>query len=148
MLQQPSFDPTRTVILETPPDPPPDPAGAGGAVTLVESSSDRMVLDVDLPSPAILLITDAYSQGWTARSLAPGPRTHYQLLPADYVLRGIPLSAGKHTLAVEFVAPGFEIGRSVSLAATTLLLLTIALRARRAILQPGPRPRPARLGSP
>jgi len=129
MLRQPTFDPTRTVLLETAPDPPPNPAGTGGVVKLIESSTDRMVLDVDLPSAAILVITDSYSKDWIARPVAPGPQEFYQLLPAYYTLRAIPLSAGKHALAVEFTPSGFQTGKWVSLAAAFLLLICTAIRA-------------------
>lgn len=129
MLRQPTFNPTRTVLLETAPDPPPNPAGTGGVVKLIESSTDRMVLDVDLPSAAILVITDSYSKDWIARPVAPGPQEFYQLLPAYYTLRAIPLSAGKHALAVEFTPSGFQTGKWVSLAAAFLLLICTAIRA-------------------
>ena len=42
---------------------------------------------------AVLLVTDAYAKGWRARALPGSAQATYDVLPADYTLRGIPLAA-------------------------------------------------------
>jgi hypothetical protein len=47
-------------MLETTPDPAPAPTIEPGTVKLVNSSTDHLTIEADLPAPAILLITDPY----------------------------------------------------------------------------------------
>jgi hypothetical protein len=126
-LAAPDFDPAREVLLEEPPAPAPAPGGPGGTVELLDEGTDRLLLRVETARPAVLLITDTYARGWRARPLAPGPQTQYQLLPADYVLRGIPLAAGRHLICIEYAPVGFRIGRWISLSALAALLCGVAL---------------------
>jgi hypothetical protein len=64
--------------------------------------------------PQGLLVTDAYSTGWRARALEPGPQPTYQVLPADHTLRAIPLAAGKHHLILEYWPMTVPIGFAVT----------------------------------
>ena len=71
----PGFDPAREVLLETAPVPAPTGgAASGGVVRLVAETTDSLTIEANLPAPAILLVTDAYSDGWRARSLLPARR--------------------------------------------------------------------------
>jgi uncharacterized membrane protein YfhO len=113
-MDSPSFDPTQQVILETEPDPAPQPSSEKGTVTLIDSSANQLTVEADLPHPAILLITDAYSNGWRARPLDGSAQQTYDVLPANYVLRGIPLSQGHHYILIEYAPIGFRVGKWIS----------------------------------
>ncbi|MCP4643335.1 MAG: YfhO family protein [bacterium] len=115
-MVQPDFDPTRTVILEEPPVSAPDGTGSGTAA-IVDESTDHLTIEADLDRAAILVITDAYSRGWRAVALEGSAQTAYRVLPANYILRGIPLQPGKHRFRVEYAPRGYTVGRWVSLAA-------------------------------
>ena len=121
-LGAPDFDPRRTVVLETAPVPPPEPGGTDGQVAVVSETTDSMVLDISVPAPTILLITDAYARGWRARPVQAGPQQQYEVLPANAIVRAIPLAAGQHHLILEYAPSGFLIGKWVSLVAWTLFL--------------------------
>ena len=132
----PAFDPAQEVLLETAPVPAPTGAALPGAVRLVAETTDSLTIEADLEAPAILLVTDAYADGWSARSLLPArgavARTHYQVLPADYCLRGIPLGQGHHRILLEYRPTAYVVGKWVSLASLFLYLAgVIAWRARR-----------------
>ncbi len=116
-IMEPGFDPRKTVILETPPDPLPVKGGRSGRVTVLASDTDWLELEAELSQPAILLVTDPYSANWRARPLSAGPQPRYVVMPADHSLRAVPLTAGKHHLRMEYVPAGFEAGKWVSLAA-------------------------------
>ena len=122
------FDCARTVFLEAPPDPAPVAGPGEGTAKLVSSTTDQLIIEADLPRPAILLITDAYCSGWRARSLLPAgagtAQRKYEVVPADYFLRGIPLAAGHHRLLVEYWPTAFVAGAWVS--ALTLAAYLIA----------------------
>ncbi len=114
-LHDSTFDPRHGVILESEPDPVPTHPGETGTVTVLDASTDRCDIEADLPAPAILLMTDPYSKGWHARALQPGPQASYQVMPANYILRAIPLAQGHHRIRIEYKPTAFTIGLAISL---------------------------------
>jgi hypothetical protein len=127
VMESDGFNAARTIVLEREPAPKPDPAGKGGIIALVAETTDSVELQIDLPAPAILLVTDAYSRGWRVRALEPGPQEHYDVLPADYVLRAVPLEAGRHHLLMEYRLESFCIGIWVSVGACSVLAAVAAV---------------------
>ncbi len=115
-LLEESFDPRRTALLESEPQPAPDAGGSDGSVRALEESTDHLVLEVELSSPALLLVTDAYAGGWRAFLETGAPQRELPVLPADLVLRAVALPAGAHRLRLEYAPPGFRVGRWISLA--------------------------------
>jgi len=123
------FDPRRTVLLETAPDPTPAPGPTGGSARIIRATTDEMEIEADVPSPAILLITDPWAEGWRITPLSPGPQT-YSLRPADYALQAVALAAGRHHFLVRYEQPGLLLGGVLSLS-TLVGLLVGALHRRR-----------------
>ncbi len=119
-MNHPAFDPRQQVILETRPDPVPVKGTAKGTATVTEAGTDYLIVEANLPAPAILLITDSYSSGWRAVALAGSAQEHYDLLPANYILRAVPLSAGNHRLRIEYAPLGYRIGKWISLVSLVL----------------------------
>ncbi|MBX7256330.1 MAG: YfhO family protein [Candidatus Hydrogenedentes bacterium] len=113
MTLEPGFDPRKTVILEQEPSPKPDPNGAGGRVQVLDLTTDTLTCEVYTEYPALLLITDAYSRDWRVSSLKPAGEP-YAILPANYALRAIPLSAGRHLIRMVYTPRGFVAGAWVS----------------------------------
>jgi hypothetical protein len=125
------FDPHHTVILESEPNPLPTPNANPGTVRITDLSSDELAVEADVATPAILLITDPYSRDWRAVPLAGSSQQSYEILPADYILRAIPLAAGHHHLLVEYAPPSFRTGRAISVAAFVLWIgAAVGLRVR------------------
>jgi uncharacterized membrane protein YgdD (TMEM256/DUF423 family) len=116
-MNDPAFDPRKTVVLEEPPDIEPDRRASPGTARLVEASSDDLVIEAHLSAPAILLVTDGWSKGWRAEAADGNARQHYRVMPADYVLRAISLPAGDHRIRMEFRPASFVIGKWISLVA-------------------------------
>jgi len=121
-ISQPGFDPRKTVVLESEPVPSPRTAREGAAsvpaarapggerLWLLDASSDHFDIEAQLREPALLLITDSYSEGWRAQALEGSDQASYQLLPANYVLRAVPLAAGHHRLRIEYAPAAFRAG--------------------------------------
>ena len=130
-----SFDPQQQVILETEPDPAPQPSADKGTVTLLDSSANQLTVEANLPRPTILLITDAYSTGWRARPLADSVQQTYQILPANYVLRAIPLSQGHHRILIEYSPLGFRVGTWITVITLAGLVVASAFCIRRCRLR-------------
>jgi hypothetical protein len=114
------FPVDREAILEAPPTPEPVAAREKGTVKLLDAGSDYLTVDAEMPSPALLLVTDAYSSGWRARALPGSAQDHYEIMPANYCLRAVPLGAGHHRLRLEYLPSGFRAGRIISVAAWVL----------------------------
>jgi hypothetical protein len=125
ILTTPAFDPTNIVILEEPPNPPPEKSGQTGVVSIQDISTDELMVELELTSPAILVITDSYSKGWRVNPLPGSAQTNYQLLPADYVLRAIPVSAGKHRFILEYAPIGYRIGKWISIISLIIYLAIV-----------------------
>ena len=119
------FDPSRQVILESPPDPQPAPASKPGYAAVVEEGTDYLVIEAETERPAILLVTDDYSAGWRARPLESGPQSRYEILPANYCLRAVPLQAGHHKILMEYAPRGFRIGWWISIAGSAAWLAAL-----------------------
>jgi hypothetical protein len=130
-MASPAFDPQQQVILETEPHPAPAPFAEKGTVTLVASSAGQLTIEADLPHPAILLITDAYSNGWRARPLKGSGQQVYKVLPANYVLQAIPLSQGQHRIHLKYVPPGFREGTWISIASMVALVFVAGQYVRK-----------------
>jgi Bacterial membrane protein YfhO len=125
-----SFDSARTVVLESSPDPAPAP-GNGGSARLVSETTDELEIEADLPSPRVLLVTDAYSAGWRVTPLESGAQKEYRVMPADVCLRAIPLAAGHHHFRLEYRPAAVVIGAWISLAALAAYAGAIAVYWRR-----------------
>jgi len=126
-LTNASFKMEEEVILESQPSPRPQPAREKGAVKLLESSTDWLKIEADTGAPALLLITDSYARGWRALALPGSAQARYEVMPANYCLRAIPLAAGHHLLRVEYSPMGFRVGKAVSVAALAVFLALSAL---------------------
>ncbi len=115
-LKDPQFDYRSTVLLEKSPE----IAIAGGTervgrAEIVRQTTDELEIRAEVPVPQILLVTDAYAAGWKVIPLGAAPQGRYEVLPGDYALRAIPLVAGTHHFALRYDAPGFVLGRWISL---------------------------------
>ncbi len=130
-MSSPAFDPQEKVILETEPLPSPKVFPEKGTASIVDSSAGQMTIEADLPHPAILLITDAYSNGWRARPLGETAQTAYQVLPADYAIQAVPLSAGHHHFQLEYLPQAYQIGKSITIVSLAVFLLVAGYHVRK-----------------
>jgi len=122
-----SFDPRRTVLLESVPYPRPEPSNNPGTVRVLSAYPDALTVEADVTRSTLLLITDLYSNNWHARSLSGSVQKLYDVLPANYILRAIPLAPGHHRILVEYVPGGLREGIGVSILAWLLWLLLALL---------------------
>jgi uncharacterized membrane protein YfhO len=90
-----------------------------------------LIVEADLPRPAILLITDAFSNGWRAKPLEGSAQRAYQVLPANYVLQAVPLSAGHHRIQLEYLPSAYQKGKWISLVSIVAFLIGTGWYARK-----------------
>jgi hypothetical protein len=105
----------------------PVPSGAGRAVgeaTLAEDRPERVAISVLTDRPALLVLNDAYAEGWTAT--VDGARA--EILPANYLARGVWVPAGAHEVVFRYATPGLVAGWLVLGAAALALAGWSAVR--------------------
>jgi hypothetical protein len=102
-LLAPSFDPHQLVLVskETPiPAGVSDPGADPGVATISSYKSKRVVIDADVKSASVLLLNDRFSPQW--RVWVDGKPS--SVLQCNYIMRGVYLEKGKHTVEFRFVA--------------------------------------------
>jgi hypothetical protein len=118
-----------------------DDAPSNGDARIVAYERERVVVETDALRPGLLVLSDNHYPGWRAEidgSPAPIERV-------DYVLRGVPVPAGRSRVELRYEPSSWRVGWITSLGtlATLLGLVALALARRR---RPGPPTPPARAG--
>ena len=125
-LGEVGFDPRKEVILEREPTPMPNAAGTRGRAEVVRRGTDFLEIEADVAAASVLLVTDAWTPAWRAMGLPGSASERYELMPANYAVRAVPLSAGKHRLRLEYAPPSFRLGVGLSLLAWIAWLAAVA----------------------
>jgi hypothetical protein len=90
-----------------------------GRVTSVRESSDRVELEVETDAAALVVVRDAYADGW--RAWVDGNPA--ELLRADGRHRAVRVPAGRSQVVLAYRPPGLLPGLTVSVLAACLTLL-------------------------
>jgi hypothetical protein len=130
-----AFDPHVEVVV-TDPLKHTYPAGAAPRVTPARSvrriSPTVLEVDVELPRPGVLVVSEAAYPGWSA-TVNGKPTPWFR---ANFVLRGIELGAGSHRVRFVYTSPALRWGLVLSSVGVVLLALAFglgyALKRRRA----------------
>ena len=130
-MAAPSFDPGKEAILEREPDLAPVAGETRGRVKITRESTDYIDIEADVSIPSLLVMTDAWADGWRAVPLAGSSQSSYRLMPADYALRAVALGRGHHRLRIEYAPRLFYAGAFLSLLAWPTWLLTLWFCRRR-----------------
>jgi hypothetical protein len=122
MLSSPSFQPSQTVLVNSPI--PNLVAGDAthsdsGRVEITHYTSRKVDLKADAASRSILLLNDRYAPGWQVW-VDGRPEA---LLRCNYIMRGVLLSAGHHEISFQFHPKVRYLYSSVSAVAVALVLL-------------------------
>jgi hypothetical protein len=124
------FDPRRTALLEVRPDElpqlPGDDIGSESSAHFISYEANRLQIETSAPMPTVLVVSEIFYPGWVAS--VDGRPT--QILLTDYLLRGIALPAGVHTVELRYAAPAARNGAILS-ALTLCLLAGLGIYARR-----------------
>ncbi len=119
-LADPSFDPSKTVILETQPalDLPDEPS-ANPQVSVTSYQPERIALAVDTPNDGVLVLSELDYPGW--RATVDGK--NQTIRRADAGLRALPLRAGDHQIIFTYRPLSVTIGGILSAVCALALLL-------------------------
>ncbi|MBD3379560.1 MAG: YfhO family protein [Candidatus Omnitrophica bacterium] len=87
--------------------------GARGRLEIISGDINGMDVSVDVSGPMLLVVTDAYAEGWTAQNIRDGRK--YDIVPVDHTLKGVFLEKGKHLIKISYFPPGLLPGAVLSL---------------------------------
>ncbi len=131
LLAAPDFDPHRSAVLESGGAVAARPAGpAAGIVKWIERSADRVLLEVESPEAALLVLSDNHYPGWEAALDGRPVPIH----PANVAFRGVAVPAGRHAVEFRYRPASVRLGALGSSLAALLVLAALGagvLRARR-----------------
>ena len=122
-----NFDPFQTVVVAQPVPAPTAPAAAPGTVTFTSYHTKHIVLQADAATPAVLLLNDKYEPMWHV-TVDGQPAA---LLRANYIMRGVYLPAGKHTVEFTFSLPNLPLDLTIAAGVLGLALCGFIFAAGR-----------------
>ncbi|MGH7978643.1 MAG: YfhO family protein [Limisphaerales bacterium] len=99
-----NFDPEKTVLVPAPlPDPPANSSSdnEAGTVDFKSYAPKDIVLDAHAKTPSVLLLNDKYDPNWHVKVDGKPAK----LFRANYIMRGVFLPPGAHTVEFKFVVP-------------------------------------------
>jgi len=99
------------------------PDGAVDRAMVTKYEANRIEISASTAADGLLVVSDVYSKGWNA--YVDGNRV--DILPTNYLFRGIPLTAGEHSVVLRYEPTSLRIG--VALSALAILAMLIAFAA-------------------
>ncbi|HEX2069000.1 MAG TPA: YfhO family protein [Actinomycetota bacterium] len=131
-VADPAFNPSRNVVVETNLPAPMDGSGSameGRAATAIYSSNDPQdaAIRVSAENQTVLLVRTPYDRNWKA-TIDGRPA---KVFPANFVLQGVSVPAGSHTVRLTYDDPLIGFGLAGTLISIGALVITFAVaRAR------------------
>jgi hypothetical protein len=123
-----SFDPHQDTLVESLGQPLVDGSGAGrGAFQDIdETNPDHLSCTVETDKPGLMVLGDQWFPGWSAMvDGQPAP-----LYRANYLMRAVPVPAGRHHVAFDYEPPGFRLGLYLTGVGAVLALLLLLASGR------------------
>ncbi|MBA2724732.1 MAG: YfhO family protein [Actinobacteria bacterium] len=96
-------------------------------VKVVREETGLLVAQTRSQCPTILLIHNLYDDGWKAEVDGEAQT----VIPADYLLQGVPLERGRHTVVLSYQDPNMRLGALISAMTAMLLIVGIGRSVRR-----------------
>jgi hypothetical protein len=131
-ITSPDFDARRTAVTEEQVDDMPvtgPRTPTSGSAVVTRDEPERVTLSTTSSRPGLLVLSDTWFPGWKATLDGSDVPLHR----VDYVMRGVPLPAGRHTVEFRYEPLSWTIGRLSSLLGLIAVLgaLVLGLRRRR-----------------
>jgi hypothetical protein len=123
------FDPAKTVLVSTPQKDLPAVATNenSGTVEFKSYAPKRIIFAANAPEPSVLLLNDKYDPDW--RVTVDGKPA--ELLRCNYIMRGVYLPAGSHTVEFQFIVPIKPLYVTLAAIATGIFLIGLLIFLQR-----------------
>ncbi|MDO5296965.1 MAG: YfhO family protein [bacterium] len=102
-----------------------------GSAEIIAETTNTLTVKTKCDQPAHLFIANTYSPHWQA--FVDGSAVPLKVQRTNYAFQSVPVSAGEHTVTLEYTCPSFWRGLWISLSGMIALLITalISYRYRR-----------------
>ncbi len=119
-IASPTFDPEQTVLVAgDAPAPANNAAQNAGTITFESYAPKQIQLKADAAAPSILLLNDRFDPNW--KVFVDDRRE--TLLRCNYLMRGVYLTSGSHTVEFRFTPPTWPLYISLATLAAGILLV-------------------------
>jgi len=89
-----------------------------GDARIIAYGPTRVEIEAEASDPALLVLSDAFYPGWQAKvGGKPAP-----VIRTDYILRGVPLSPGKHRVHLRYEPTSFRVGLFIGMWAIGIIM--------------------------
>jgi len=122
LLRRPDFLNGEVDVIETSALPLPGPAPDGSA-TITRYAPEEVLVRVETPQAAVVVLLDAFDKGWTA-TLESG--AELPILRANALVRAVVVPAGTHVVMFSYQTPLLKAGAWASLTGVLLCIGLIA----------------------
>jgi hypothetical protein len=126
-VTSPGFDPRAAAVTEERIAGLPEAASGGGPGRIVRYEPERVVVRADSAGPGLLVLSDNYYPGWKAK--VDGKPVDVERV--DYLLRGVPVGDGTHTVEFTYEPLSWRIGWIISLLALIGIVAAVVVGRRR-----------------
>lgn len=127
-LGSPHFNPASEVVIEGQlPEPLLQSSQAAEKPRFISYGPSASKLEVNLPTPGILVMSDLYYPGWTA--LVDG--VSQPIYAANLTMRGVYIPAGVHQIEFVYSPLPFKLGVYISLLTLLLMVMVFFIAGRR-----------------
>jgi hypothetical protein len=118
-----NFDPQQTVLVATPLPVAPAPNQTPGTAEFKSYKPTDLVLETKSEMPSVLLLNDRYDANWRVR--VDGKPA--ELLRCNYIMRGVYLTTGPHTVEFQFRLPNGPLKITLAAIATGFVLIGLLI---------------------
>ncbi len=123
ILNDTNFDFTKEIVLSEPPVLSPGIKMLPDTSVLTKYSENRLRMSVTASQPSVLLVNDLYYPAW--RATVDGKDT--KIIRAFTSLRAVPISAGIHTVEMQYDDPAFNWGWKITLGTLAISLFALCI---------------------
>jgi hypothetical protein len=123
-LADKNFDPQQTVLVSKPMPTTPDATNQNpGTVEFKSYAPKDIVFDAKADSPSVLLLNDKFDPHWSVR--VDGKPA--ELLRCNFIMRGVYLTPGDHTVEFRFILPNGPLYTSLAAIGAGIFLIALLI---------------------
>jgi hypothetical protein len=128
-LASPNFEPAQKVLVSSPlpASTTNAPSQAAGTVSYASYASKKIVLQAKASTPCVLLLNDKFDPNWKV-TVDGKPET---LLRCNFIMRGVRLEPGSHTVEFRFAPPAWPMYISILAVGLALCLAGVVVAGMR-----------------
>lgn len=130
-LLNPAFDARNVALVETALSLPVQPLQPATRAEIIQADNNRVVIDAVAQADGLLVLADQYYPGWQATV----DGVPVAILRVNYIMRGVPLAAGRHRVEFVFAPRNLWLGGGLGVLGLALAA-SLALWERRARFTP------------